>query len=223
MDWDGEGQLRPAGPAPWMHARTERFARLCPFSPAAATEDEIGTERFGAAGAADPWIGRYRAAYVGYAAEHGFRDQGSSGGMVSWVAAELLRHGLVDGVAHVAPADPQADGRFFQYRISRDQDALRAGAKSRYYPVELSGVLREMRERPGRYAVVGIPCFIKAVHLACLGDPVLGERVAFTLGLVCGHMKSRHMIDSFATWMMSNGWIIGSRMPSAPPIGTPRA
>src|SRR5206468_11182672 len=93
-----------------------------------------------------------------------FRPNGSSGGLTSWVAAELLRTGAVDGIAHVAPTDPAAGG-LFAYRISRSLDELSAGAKSRYYPVELSQVLREIRERPGRYAIVGIPCFIKAINL----------------------------------------------------------
>jgi coenzyme F420-reducing hydrogenase beta subunit len=98
-------------------------------------------------------------------------------------------------------ADPQADGRFFRYRISRTVDDLAAGAKSRYYPVEMTDVLRAMRETPGRYAVVGIPCFVKAVQLLRREDPVLRERIAFTLGLFCGHMKSARFLDSFA-WQL---------------------
>lgn len=79
--------------------------------------------------------------------------------------------------------------------------AVAEGAKSRYYPIELSRVLQEIRSTPGRYAVVGAPCFIKAVHLARANDAVLGERIAYTLGLFCGHMKSARMVESFA-WQM---------------------
>jgi coenzyme F420-reducing hydrogenase beta subunit len=200
--WDIDGQLRPVGPKPWLGNRSESFSRTCPFSPLARNEDEIAIERFPLAAQADRWIGRFEAAYVGHAAEPGYRERGSSGGMVSWVAAELLRRGLVDGIAHVSAGDRYAaDGDFFGYRLSRSLDELHAGARSRYYPVEMSDVLREMRETPGRYAVVGIPCFIKAVHLLRDADPILRERIAFTLGLVCGHMKSRHMVESFA-WQM---------------------
>jgi coenzyme F420-reducing hydrogenase beta subunit len=121
--------------------------------------------------------------------------------MVSWMLAELFRAGLIDGAAHVVPADPDEDGRFFRYRISRDVDAVREGAKSRYYPIELSGVIDEIRRSPGRYAVVGVPCFVKAVNLLRRNDPVLRERIVFTLGLFCGHMKSARMVESFA-WQM---------------------
>jgi len=64
--------------------------------------------------------------------------------------------------------------------------------------VELSQVLAEIQLLPGRYAVVGIPCFIKAVQLLRQQDPILRERIAFTLGLVCGHMKSARFVESIA-------------------------
>jgi coenzyme F420-reducing hydrogenase beta subunit len=197
MVMDRYGQLKP--PAAEHRRRDQAFAGLCPFSPKASDESRIAAARFPAAPAADDRIGRYEAAYVGHAAEADFRRQGSSGGMVSWTAAELMRRGLVDGVAHVAPTgDPD---RLFAYRISRTAADLAAGARSRYYPVELSQVLAEMRRTPGRYAVVGVPCFIKAVHLLARQDPVLRERIAFTLGLFCGHSKSARMVGSFA-WQM---------------------
>jgi coenzyme F420-reducing hydrogenase beta subunit len=201
MDWDRDGFMKPNGPGEWAATPSESFSLQCPFSPAAPSEDEIAAERFAAASNADPAIGRFEAAYVGHALEDPFRRNGSSGGLTSWVAAELLQTGAVDGIAHVAPADPQASGRFFVYRISRSLEELSQGAKSRYYPVELSSVLGEIRERPGRYAVVGIPCFIKAVHLLRRIDPLIRERVTHTLGLFCGHMKSAAMVESFA-WQL---------------------
>jgi coenzyme F420-reducing hydrogenase beta subunit len=198
--WDRDGFFKPAGPQPWYDAGDEDFPQLCPFSPAARDEDELAAHLFPLAPRRDGRIGRFAAAYVGHAEEQEFRRSGSSGGMVSWVASELLRKGLVDGVAHVAPSDPAA-GRLFDYRISRTNAEVRTGAKSRYYPVELSGVLDEIRRVPGRYAIVGVPCFIKAINLLRLEDPLMGERIAFTLGLYCGHMKSARMVDSFA-WQM---------------------
>jgi coenzyme F420-reducing hydrogenase beta subunit len=196
MRWDRDGFLKPERSP----VRLASFAEACPFSPAAPNEDAIALQRFPAAAKADQRIGRFEAAYVGYAAEDPFRRNGSSGGLTSWVAAELLRTGLVDGVAHVAPTDP-GTGRLFAYGISRSLDELGRGAKSRYYPVELSQVLAEIRATPGRYAVVGIPCFIKAIHLLRRVDPLIGERVTHTLGLFCGHMKSRAMVESFA-WQL---------------------
>ena len=198
MGWDRFGQLKPRGSRDWYRSRTPEFARLCPFSPAAANEDELARAAFPAAPAQDGRVGRFAAAYVGHVGEGEYRAQGSSGGLTSWLAAELLRTGRVDAVAHVAPRSGE---RLFGYRMSRTLDEVRAASKSRYYPIELSEVIREIRAVPGRYAVIGIPCFIKAVQLLRKEDAIIRERVTHTLGLVCGHMKSSRMVESFA-WQL---------------------
>lgn len=196
MYWDRNGFLKPETTG----ASLPTFAHQCPFSPSTLNEDEIAAERFPAAKVLDARIGRFEEAYVGHVAEPSFRGNGSSGGLTSWVAAELLRSGAVDGIAHVLPSDPKC-GRHFQYGISRSIEALSEGAKSRYYPVELTKVIREIREVPGRYAVIGVPCFIKAVHLLRRVDPLINERITHTLGLFCGHMKSAALVESFA-WQL---------------------
>ena len=201
MGWDRQGFLKPTGDDRWLESPSTYATEHCPFSPAAANEDTIAAERFPGASSSNAALGRFEAAYVGHVAEREFRTQGSSGGLTTWVAAELLRTGAVDAVAHVVAADPKRGGSFFEYRLSRTAHRLNAGAKSRYYPIELSRILREIRARPGRYAVVGIPCFIKAIHLLRRSDLLIRERVSHTLGLFCGHMKSAAMVESFA-WQL---------------------
>ncbi|HZH97327.1 MAG TPA: Coenzyme F420 hydrogenase/dehydrogenase, beta subunit C-terminal domain [Fimbriimonadaceae bacterium] len=210
MAFDRYGQLRPSGDAKWLRSESEALARTCPFSPVAPDEDQIAAElypdapRYGT-------IGRFLSAHVGYVASEGFRDRGSSGGMVSWVLDELMRQNLIDGAAHVVAVVPRAgdsmaadanlEDRFFRYRISRSSEQIYQGAKSRYYPVETSEILDEINRTPGRYAIVGVPCFIKAIQLLRRQDPVLRERIAYTLGLFCGHMKSARFVESFAIQM----------------------
>jgi coenzyme F420-reducing hydrogenase beta subunit len=203
MDLDRYGHFKPTGSAEWFRRPSVSFSQTCPFSPSAKNEDDLAAELFPRAQYRDACIGHFQSAYVGHVAENDFRAQGSSGGMVSWVLVELLRSGLADAVAHVAPVeDPQAENRFFRYRIARTEEEIRAGAKSRYYPVELSSMLQTVRAVPGRYAVVGVPCFIKALQLLRRQDSLLRERIVFTLGLFCGHMKSARFIESFA-WQMN--------------------
>lgn len=200
LRFDRYGQYTPDRQSPRYRERTAVLARTCPFSPYALNEDDLAAVLYPDARHRSAAAGRYESAYVGHVAESAFREVGSSGGMVSWVACELLRRGLVDGIAHVA--ETEAGGHpYFRYRISRTEQEVRAGAKSRYYPVELSAALREIRAVPGRYAVVGVPCFIKAVHLVRRQEPLFAKRIAFTLGLFCGHMKSARFVESFA-WQM---------------------
>lgn len=203
LNFDSIGELKPRGPSDWYKRKTEAFTRTCPFSPAALNENNIAAELFTTAEYTDDYLGRFQTAYVGYVAEEDFRLQGSSGGIVSWVATELLRKNLIDGVAHVvATDDPQQEGQYFQYKISRTEEEIREGAKSRYYPIEMSAILEIIRNTPGRYAIIGIPCFIKAVHLLRSEDTIFRDRIKYTLGLFCGHMKSARFIESFA-WQMN--------------------
>src|SRR5690625_2283287 len=145
----------------------------------------------------DPRIGAHRAVAAGHVTAPGFRDNGSSGGMTSWFLNRLLDEGEIDAVLHVKPGTPGAD-RLFAFGVSETPEELNAGAKTRYYPVEMSRVLSHVREHPGRYAVVGVPCFIKAVRLSQLEQPVLRERIRFAVGLVCGHLKSTRFAESLA-------------------------
>jgi coenzyme F420-reducing hydrogenase beta subunit len=203
MRFDEYGTLKPAAPKKWLTTDSEVFTRTCPFSRGAADEDQIAGERFEQPAHVSAELGRFQSGYVGHVSEKDFRLLGSSGGMVSWVATELLRLGLIDGVAHVvADKNPKQSGRYFHYRISTTENEIMEGAKSRYYPIEMSEILTLIRETPGNYAVVGIPCFIKAVNLLRREDPVFGERIKFTLGLFCGHMKSARFVESFA-WQMN--------------------
>jgi coenzyme F420-reducing hydrogenase beta subunit len=203
MQFDSFGELKPTGSKSWLNTPTESFYRTCPFSPGAVTEDVLAAELFPPNNKADAALGKYQQAYVGHVSEDDYRMQGSSGGMVTWVATELLRRGLIDGVAHVvASKDPQHEGNFFHYTLARTEEEIRLGAKSRYYPIEMSAIIKTIRETPGRYAVIGIPCFIKAIQLLRRQDAMLNERIRFTLGLFCGHMKSARFIESIA-WQMN--------------------
>lgn len=104
------------------------------------------------------------------------------------MAAKMLEDGLVDAVMHVKDGpDPE---HMYTYQISHTVEELEKGAKSKYYPIQMSDVLNFVREHEGRYLFIGIPCFVKAVRLLCREDSILAERIKYCLGLVCGHLKS---------------------------------
>jgi coenzyme F420-reducing hydrogenase beta subunit len=105
---------------------------------------------------------------------------------------------LIDAVVHVRPTTNDPEGMLFRYAVSRSLKDIRDGAKSRYYPVEMSQVLREVLETPGRYVLVGLPCFVKAVRLLMLQNPVLQERILYTVAIVCGHLKSARFAEMLA-------------------------
>jgi len=170
---------------------------VCPFF-SSRSETEIAKTLFAATEGIreNKLIGFHLSTYAGYVAEGFFREEGSSGGFGSWVLSRLLSENLVDGVIHVKPSSGK--GVLFEYGVSNTVEDLKKGAKSRYYPVEFSGVLREVRKSQKKYAFVGVPCFVKAVRLLCENDQEIADRILFFVGLVCGHLKSKRFADMLA-------------------------
>lgn len=175
------------------------LGEVCPFSNSSVNEDVISDELFPKTSKHHPLIGYHLETYAGHVVEGEFRANGSSGGMVSWIVNELFDRSMIDGAIHVHSVSGDIAPPILKYRISRSSEEAKSRAKSSYYPVELSEVLSEIRRAPGRYAIVGIPCFIKAVRLLARQDAVIADRIAFTIGLVCGHLKSARYAD-FLAW-----------------------
>ncbi len=179
----------------------ESFLDVCPFSGAGPDEDQLGKQLFGTHAIHDSHIGYYIATYAGHVAEGEYRLGGSSGGMGTWMLVELFRQGLIDAAIHVqSKGEKDSDSPLFEFQISRCvEDVQRNRSKSAYFPVEMSQVLQRVRETPGRYALVGVPCFVKAARLLARQDPMIGGRIVFCVGLVCGHLKSARYPD-FLAW-----------------------
>jgi len=172
---------------------------VCPFSARSRDETELGRALYGDDASFDKHVGYHRACYAGHVAEGEFRSRGSSGGTGKWILYELLRRDLVDTVIQIVASSPEPeDGTIYGYSvIETPQDVLK-GSKSVYYPVEMSGALEYIRGKPGRYAITGIPCFIKAIRLLARQEPVFDERIRFCVGLICGHLKSKRYADMIA-------------------------
>lgn len=176
----------------------EELKGICPFSPSAPDEDAHGARLFGADLEKDPALGYVRTTWAGYAAEDGLRALGSSGGVGTWIALEAMRRGLIDAVVHVKEGGDQA---LFEYGVSRSLDEVRGGAKTRYYSVDFAAALSTVRNQGLRFALVGVPCFIKAARNLALADAALGQQMVLTISLVCGHMKSAGFAESLA-WQL---------------------
>lgn len=160
---------------------------VCPFSDQGPHEDELAALLFSNASNHSPEIGAYAALYAGHVEEGQFRQNGSSGGMGTWIITELLRLQLVDVVVSVGPND----GTYaFQFANSVTIDELGLRSKSRYYPVTIGNELNDAF-RFNRVAIVGLPCFIKGIRRLAEVKPDIKRRIAFTVALVCGHLKTR--------------------------------
>lgn len=146
----------------------------------------------------DKRIGYFQSLYAGYVAEGEFRENASSGGMGTWIFKELFEKDLIDYVIHVKKNENLESDYMFKYEISSSLEEIKDGAKTRYYPVEISEVMKKVKQTPGRYAIIGIPSFIYSIRLLCSVDETLNERIKYTVGLICGHQKSSKFGEAMA-------------------------
>lgn len=173
-------------------------AGACPFSDATPDETALAARLFPDAAQSDDKLGRFEAAYAGHAVEGAYRQAGSSGGLTTWLAANLMEQGLIDGVVHVhARTGPDATA-LFAYALSRTADEVRAGAKTRYYSVQFADALGAAVAEDRRIALIGVPCFITAARHLAARDPKLAQALRYTISLVCGHMKAEGFAESLA-------------------------
>ncbi|HBU78093.1 MAG TPA: coenzyme F420 hydrogenase [Muricauda sp.] len=170
---------------------------VCPFANHDFNEDNISKKLFSNVDQImrEKEIGHFRSIYAGFVKEGDYRQKGSSGGGVSWLCAQLFNERKVDFIIHVKQSDNDKSDVFYEYDISSNLLELQEGAKSRYYPITLEKVLERIRNYPGKYAIVGVPCFIKGIQLLRFSEEVFKERIVHTVSIFCGHLKTTHYMD----------------------------
>jgi coenzyme F420-reducing hydrogenase beta subunit len=166
-------------------------SKACPFIEGNPNEDNIGKNLFANVQESKhtPETGYYLDNYVGHVADPEHQWRTASGGMATWFLKTLIKKNIVDHVVCVLPN--QDHEKLFKFDIISKETDIILSAKSVYYPVELSEVLSAIRKQQGRYAVIGLPCLIKAVRLASANSPKLNKRIVFYAGLTCGHSVSK--------------------------------
>lgn len=183
--------------------RCELCLHVCPFHYNNENENVLGTSLYDNTEDIKHLseTGYYLDSFVGYSPD--FRQNSASGGMATWLLTTLLRENFVDYVITVnAHKDPD---QLFQYTIFDDEKSILTSSGSVYYPVEMSQVIKTLLDKPGRYAIVGLPCFLKGLRLATQKSKKLKDRITITVGLVCGQMKSKHYTTYLSTLANAGG------------------
>lgn len=136
----------------------------------------------------DLLIGRYLSCYIGHAANIEIRQRSASGGLVTALLIRALKENLIDGalVTHMSLANPLVPEAF----IARTPSEILSASRSKYCPVAANVALKEILEREGRYAVVGLPCHLHGLRKAEMVNAKLRQKIIYHFGIFCSHTVS---------------------------------
>ena len=194
MSWNKEGFLNPTSETP--EKEYEESLKVCPFNPfpdkEVRTENEIAKIFLNDAPNRHLRVGHYYNTYVGYS--NRYRLTSSSGGMATYLIDQLLNKNIVDAVVTVK----EGKDSFYEYSVIRSTDELISTSETKYYPVTLGTVINQLKTSNERFAIVGIACFIKSVRLLQFYHPELKEKIKFTIGIICGGVKSKFFAEYLA-------------------------
>lgn len=121
--------------------------------------------------------------YECWSTDPDLRHRGSSGGVVSALAAHAVDAGDAVGALQVRAS--RTDPLRNETVLNRTYEDIVAAAGSRYAPASPCERLDLVEEAEGPSVVVGKPCDIAATRQAAAHRPQLADKVAITLGIFC--------------------------------------
>jgi coenzyme F420 hydrogenase subunit beta len=180
-----EGYLRPSFRQSLDRALEKRILAVCP---GAVVEGPRDVRRN------DPVWGPVGTLWRAQAADDELRHRGSSGGVLTALALDLLETSKIDAVLHVGP-DPELPMRSLA-RISTDRAGLLAGIGARYNPAApLTGIHRLARDGR-RFVLIGKPCDVAAARRLARQDPVVARHMIAAFAFFCAGVPSHTISQS---------------------------
>ena len=141
----------------------------------------------------NPFVGQIEKSLAGYSTDDDIYNNSQSGGIVTAVLANQLRAGKIDGVIQVKMASgklPRA-----QAFIAKSAEELKGGQKSKYCPVPILTLFKELNKCEGKYAFVGTACQLHGLLNILERYPKYKARLAFSIGLFCDRVMTYKAVD----------------------------
>lgn len=128
-------------------------------------------------------IGNYINVYTGRSSDYNTRFHSSSGGLVTQLLSFMLKNKIVDGVVVI-----KNDKNMLEpYPIlTNDINEVYEAKGSKYCPVPVNNILKEIINRNGKFVVVGLPCHIQGIRKAMQTNKNLSNKI-ICFGLICNH------------------------------------
>lgn len=175
-----------------------KVLQTCPFSGNVPNENQLASEFLTPNKMLHhPELGYSFCSYIGHVSDESMRLSSSSGGIITWLLIQLLKSKTITHVIHVR--NTGVNKPLFEYVVSSSEAEIIAGASTKYYPVEMSAVIKTIQNVEGNYVVVALPCFTKGLRLLQRKYPVFKQRIKYIISPICGHLKTANYAN-FLAW-----------------------
>ncbi|MGE5533871.1 MAG: Coenzyme F420 hydrogenase/dehydrogenase, beta subunit C-terminal domain, partial [Bacillota bacterium] len=133
-------------------------------------------------------VGNHANCYTGHSTSHEIRYSSSSGGLITELLIFALKNKLIDGVivTKMNASDPLRPEPF----LAKTKEEIVSASKSKYCPIPVNTMLKEILKTEGRFAVVGLPCHIHGIRKAMKVNKKLSERIVLIFGLMCSFNRN---------------------------------
>jgi len=148
-------------------------------------------------------LGYFRKLVAAHANDSKYLKHATSGGVMTVIAAYLLREGFVDGVVATKFVYGMTGPRTATYIATTPEELIDAQG-SKYCPTACNAIIPDCLSRGGRYMFVGTPCQVAALRMAAEEREDIAAAFPITMSNFCGgyrdfrdldHHVKRHGID----------------------------
>lgn len=131
----------------------------------------------------NPYIGKHIAHYSCYSNNFEIRHEGASGGMTSQFLIYLLERGYIQGA--VVTRFCKDNDFWVDTFVAKSKEDILSAKSSKYCPVTMAGVVKQIKQMDGKYAIVGLPCHLHGLRKMAEIDKTFSSRVFAFVGLYC--------------------------------------
>ena len=138
------------------------------------------------------YIGQYVNLYTGHSTDKDIRYHSASGGLVTGLLIYLIEKKIIAGA--VVTRFSSKDNITPETFIARTKEELISARSSKYCPVSMQGIRKQIREAEGKYIIVGLPCHLHGFRKIEEIDKKFREHIFAYWGLYCSSGRTFHLI-----------------------------
>ena len=140
-----------------------------------------------------PTYGPVRYFWLGHSTDSQLRLESASGGIGTALLVHLLETKQVDAVAVVA-----MENSYPQAKLTDDPEVVMSAKASKYSPVPMMQLIKELKKNPQKIAMPVTPCQLAAFLAATQKIKKIRECLVLAIGLFCGQVKDYESVSQIA-------------------------